>query len=110
MALEPKTQPHRRGDASATKPRDARRIGLIIGAALLIGVLALGAIHQQHPLRRQQPGARERAAAVGISLPAAALQPSDDQRILATWSRCACRVGSSSAANARIRVSSPPWA
>ena len=28
----------------ATKPRDARRIGLIIGAALLIGVVALGAM------------------------------------------------------------------
>ena len=49
MAIEPKTQPrrsmeHGRGDASATKPRDARRIGLIIGAALLIGALALGAM------------------------------------------------------------------
>ena len=49
MAIEPKTQQHRRmehrpGDATATKPRDAGRIGLIIGAALLIGVLALGAM------------------------------------------------------------------
>jgi hypothetical protein len=47
MAIEPKTQQrrpmeHGRGDATATKPRDAGRIGLIIGAALLIGVLALG--------------------------------------------------------------------
>ena len=44
MAIEPKTQQHRRmehrpGGATATKPRDAGRIGLIIGAALLIGVL-----------------------------------------------------------------------
>jgi len=49
MAIEPKTQErrrmeHRGGNASATKPLDARRIGLIIGAALLIGVLALGAM------------------------------------------------------------------
>ena len=43
MAIEPKTQ-QRHGDGTATKPRDARRIGLIIGAALLIGVLALGAM------------------------------------------------------------------
>ena len=47
MAIEPKAQQRRRmehGDGTATKPRDARRIGLIIGAALLIGVLALGAM------------------------------------------------------------------
>ena len=42
MAVEPKTHrmEHRPGDPTATKPRDARRIGLIIGAALLVGAVA----------------------------------------------------------------------
>ncbi|MPZ36164.1 MAG: hypothetical protein GEV13_35305 [Rhodospirillales bacterium] len=55
MAIEPRTEQRRRmeagaeaerrpGDPTATKPPDARRIGLIIGAALLIGVVALGAM------------------------------------------------------------------
>ena len=55
MAIDPRTEQRRRmeaeadadrrpGDATATRPRDARRIGLIIGAALLMGVLALGAM------------------------------------------------------------------
>ena len=44
MAIEPKTGQRRRTDATATKPRDARRISLIIGAALLVGVLVLGAM------------------------------------------------------------------
>jgi len=55
MAIDPRTEQRRRmeaeaeadrrpGDPTATKPRDAKRIGLIIGAALLIGVVALGAM------------------------------------------------------------------
>ena len=39
--MEAEAEADRRpGDPTATKPRDARRIGLIIGAALLIGVVA----------------------------------------------------------------------
>ena len=38
---EPNRHP---GDPTATRPRDARRIGLIIGVALVIGVVALVAM------------------------------------------------------------------
>ena len=55
MAIDQRTEQRRRmeaeaeadrrpGDPTATKPRDAKRIGLIIGAALLIAVAALGAM------------------------------------------------------------------
>ena len=55
MAIDPGTElrgrmeaeaeaDRRPGDPTATKPRDARRIGLIMGAALPIGVVALGAM------------------------------------------------------------------
>ena len=43
--MEAKAEADRRpGDPTATKLRDARRVGVIIGAALLIGVVALGAM------------------------------------------------------------------
>lgn len=55
MAIDLRTEQRRRmetqaeaerrpGDPTATKPRVARRIGLIIGAALLVGVAALAAM------------------------------------------------------------------
>jgi hypothetical protein len=55
VAIDPRTEQRRRmgaeaeadgrpGDRTATRPHDARRIGLIIGMALLIGVVALGAM------------------------------------------------------------------
>jgi hypothetical protein len=55
MAFDQRTEQRRRmeaeaeadrrpGDLTATRPRDARRIGVLIGAALLIGVVALGAM------------------------------------------------------------------
>lgn len=43
MPLDPRTpQP-------ATKPRDARRIGLIIGAALVVAIVAIGAMFASNP-------------------------------------------------------------
>jgi hypothetical protein len=55
MALDTRTEQHRRmereaeqerrpGDPTASKPRDARRIGLIIAAALLVSAAAIGAM------------------------------------------------------------------
>jgi hypothetical protein len=60
MALDPRTEERRRmeraselerrpGDPAATRPRDARRIGLIIGAAALIAAVALGAMFINNP-------------------------------------------------------------
>ena len=60
MPLDPRTEDRRRmerqaelerrpGDPAATKPRDARRIGLILGAALLIGIAALSAMFISNP-------------------------------------------------------------
>jgi hypothetical protein len=60
MALDPRTEErrrmereaeleHRPGDPTATKPRDARRIGIIIGAALLVGIVAIGAMFITNP-------------------------------------------------------------
>ena len=55
MAHEPRIEQRRRmereaelerrpGDPTATKPRDANRIGAIVAAALLIGVIAVAAM------------------------------------------------------------------
>ncbi len=55
MALDPRQADRRRmeresqlergpGDPTATRPRDARRIGLLIGAALVIGIVAIAAM------------------------------------------------------------------
>ncbi len=60
MPLDPRTEARRRmaaeseqerrpGDRTATRPRDARRIGLIIGAALLIGIIAISAMFVGNP-------------------------------------------------------------
>jgi hypothetical protein len=60
MALDRRAEQHRRmerdaererspGDPRASKPRDARRIGLMIGAALLVGIVALGAMFLNNP-------------------------------------------------------------
>ena len=42
--IEPKPEPRRPGDPPASKPGDACRIGPLIGAALAIGIVALGAM------------------------------------------------------------------
>ena len=39
----------RPGDPGATRPRDARRIGLIIAAALVVGIVAIGAMFINNP-------------------------------------------------------------
>ena len=60
MALDPRTEQRRRmereaerersaGDPAASKPRDARRIGLMIGTALVVAIVALGAMFLSNP-------------------------------------------------------------
>lgn len=60
MALDRRTEERRRmaarseaerrpGDPMATRPRDARRIGLIIAAALVVGIVAIGAMFINNP-------------------------------------------------------------
>jgi hypothetical protein len=60
MAVDPRTEQRRHmereaererspGDPTASKPRDARRIGLMIGAALLVAIVALGAMFLNNP-------------------------------------------------------------
>ncbi len=48
--MEARAEAERRpGDPTATRPRDARRIGLIIAAALVVGIVAIGAMFINNP-------------------------------------------------------------
>jgi hypothetical protein len=48
--MEARSETERRpGDPTATRPRDARRIGLIIAAALVVGIVAIGAMFINNP-------------------------------------------------------------